>query len=106
MRVRVIVDDLLIDAPDKTLLALAKHPRLEIRVYSPKHKVGTPMHKRVLNMLADFRGFNQRIHDKTFIVDDAVVITGGRNMADKYFDYNQEYNFRDREVFFLGDAVT
>ena len=106
VRVRVIVDDLLIDAPDKTLLALAKHPRLEIRVYSPKHKVGTPMHKRVLNMLTDFRGFNQRMHDKTFIVDDAVVITGGRNMADKYFDYNQEYNFRDREVFFLGDAVT
>ena len=105
VRVRVIVDDLLIDAPDKTLLALAKHPLIEIRVYNPKHKVGTPMHKRIINMLADFKGFNQRMHDKTFIVDAAVVITGGRNMADEYFDYNQNYNFRDREVFFLGNAV-
>ena len=29
VRVRVIVDDLLIDAPDKSLLALARHPKIE-----------------------------------------------------------------------------
>ena len=28
VRVRVIVDDLLIDAPDKSLLALARHPNI------------------------------------------------------------------------------
>jgi putative cardiolipin synthase len=105
VKVRVIVDDLLIDAPDKTLLALAQHPGVEIRIYNPKHQVGTPLHKRVLNVVTDFRGVNQRMHDKTFIVDGKVAITGGRNMADEYFDYDQAYTFRDRDVLLLGEAV-
>lgn len=67
VQVRVIVDDLLVDAPDKSLLALAKHPNIEIRIYNPQHSVvGTPFHKRLLNMAVNFRGFNQRMHDKTF----------------------------------------
>jgi phosphatidylserine/phosphatidylglycerophosphate/cardiolipin synthase-like enzyme len=28
------------------------------------------------------------MHNKTFIVDGKVVITGGRNIADEYFDYD------------------
>jgi putative cardiolipin synthase len=105
VKVRVIVDDLLIDAPDKSLLALALHPRIDIKVYNPRHSVGTPVPKRVMNMLSDFRGFNQRMHDKLFIVDGQVAITGGRNMAAEYFDYNHEYNFRDRDALVLGEAV-
>lgn len=105
VRVRVIVDDLLIDAPDAALLALAQHPNIEIRIYNPKHTVGTPFYKRLFNVLTDFRGVNQRMHDKTFIVDGKVAITGGRNMADEYFDYDQVYNFRDRDALLLGEAV-
>lgn len=105
VRVRVIVDDLLVDAPDKSLLALARHPNIEIKIYNPKHSVGTPLHKRLLNVFTDFRGINQRMHDKTFIVDGKLGITGGRNMADEYYDYDHEYNFRDRDVLLLGEAV-
>lgn len=105
VHVRVIVDDLLIDAPDKYLLALAKHPNIDIRIYNPKHSVGTPLHKRTLNLITDFRGVNQRMHDKTFMVDGKFAITGGRNMADEYFDYNREYNFRDRDALLLGEVV-
>jgi putative cardiolipin synthase len=105
VRVRVIVDDLLIDAPDKTLLALAKHPNVDIRIYNPVHSVGTPVQTRVVNIATDFRGANQRMHDKTFIVDGKVAITGGRNMADEYFDYDHEYNFRDRDALVLGPVV-
>jgi putative cardiolipin synthase len=104
VKVRVIVDDLLIDAPDQVLLALALHPNVDIRIYNPQHSVGTPAYTRVLNMLIDFRGFNQRMHDKVFIVDGDIAITGGRNMADEYFDYDQAYNFRDRDVLLLGAA--
>ncbi|MEW6120466.1 MAG: phospholipase D family protein [Pseudomonadota bacterium] len=105
VKVRVLVDDLLIDAPDRTLLALARHPKVDIRIYNPKHKVGTPLHTRVLNVVTDFRGVNQRMHDKTFIVDGRVGITGGRNMADEYFDYDRGYTFRDRDVLLPGAAV-
>ncbi|MGZ9075218.1 MAG: phospholipase D-like domain-containing protein [Burkholderiaceae bacterium] len=105
VRVRVIVDDLLIDAPDKSLLALARHPNIDIRIYNPQSSVGVPLHKRLLNVLTDFRGVNQRMHDKTLIVDGKVGITGGRNMAAEYFDYNHQFNFRDRDALLLGEAV-
>lgn len=105
VRVRVIVDDLLIDAPDKSLLALARHPNVDIRIYNPKHTVGTPQRARLVNVVTDFRGVNQRMHNKTLIVDGKLGITGGRNMADEYYDYDHEYNFRDRDVLLLGDAV-
>lgn len=105
VKVRVIVDDLLIDAPDKSLLALAKHPNIDIHIYNPQHSVGTPFHKRLLNIAVNFRGVNQRMHDKTFIVDGKLAITGGRNMAAEYFDYNNAYNFRDRDALLLGDVA-
>lgn len=105
VKVRVIVDDLLIDAPDDSLIALALHPNVEIKIYNPKHSVGTSFFKRVKNIFTDFRGVNQRMHDKTFIVDGKVAITGGRNMADEYFDYNQTYNFRDRDALVMGNVV-
>ncbi|MDD5058170.1 MAG: phospholipase D family protein [Sideroxydans sp.] len=106
VKVRIIVDDLMIDAPDESLLALARHPNIDIRIYNPKSSVGVPLQKRALNVVGDFRGVNQRMHDKTFIVDGKVAITGGRNMAAEYFDYHHEYNFRDRDALVLGDAVT
>jgi cardiolipin synthase C len=105
VRVRVIVDDLLIDVPDRSLLALAKHPNIDIRIYNPMHSVGIPLQKRVLNLATDFRGANQRMHDKTFIVDGRYAITGGRNVADEYYDFDQKYNFRDRDALVLGAVV-
>lgn len=105
VHVRVIVDDLMIDAPDKSLLALARHPNIDIRIYNPQTSVGVPLQKRVLNGLTNFRGVNQRMHDKTLVIDGKIAITGGRNMAAEYFDYNHEYNFRDRDVLLLGPVV-
>jgi len=105
VRVRVIVDDLMIDAPDKSLLALARHPGIDIRIYNPLTSVGVPLTARLRNVFTRFRGVNQRMHDKTLVVDGKVAITGGRNMAAEYFDYNHEFNFRDRDVLLLGDAV-
>jgi cardiolipin synthase C len=104
-RVRVIVDDFLIDAPDKSMLALSRHPNIEIRIYNPRVSVGVPLQKRLLNLLTNFRGVNQRMHNKIVVVDGKIAITGGRNMAAEYFDYNHEYNFRDRDVLLLGETV-
>jgi putative cardiolipin synthase len=105
VRVRVIVDDLLIKAPDKSMLALSRHPNIEIRIYNPRVSVGVPLQKRLLNLLTNFRGLNQRMHNKVVVVDGKIAITGGRNMAAEYFDYNHEYNFRDRDVLLLGKTV-
>jgi putative cardiolipin synthase len=106
VRVRVIVDDFLIDAEDKTLLLLAAHPNAHIRIYNPNITVGMSFWQRMRSAVTEFRAINQRMHDKTAIVDGVAGITGGRNMADEYFDYDHEYNFRDRDVLLLGGAVT
>jgi putative cardiolipin synthase len=105
VRVRVIVDDLLLQAPEPTLIALAAHPRIDIRIYNPMHSVGVPWYRRLLGALRNFRGSNQRMHDKTLIVDGRMAITGGRNMADEYYDYDHAYNFRDRDALVLGVAA-
>jgi len=104
--VRVLVDDLLIDAQDRTLLLLSAHPNAQIRVYNPNLSVGVSLWRRLINAATSFREINQRMHDKTAIFDGIAGITGGRNMADEYFDYDHEYNFRDRDILLLGPAVT
>ena len=106
VNVRVIVDDLLVDAQGKTLLLLSAHPNAQIRIYNPNISVGVGWWQRLKNAFASFRSINQRMHDKTAIFDGVAGITGGRNMADEYFDYNQTYNFRDRDVLLLGPAVS
>jgi len=103
--VRVLVDDFLIDAQDETLLLLAAHENVHIRIYNPKYSVGTSLLGMMSNAIMDFRGTNQRMHDKTAIFDNVAGITGGRNMADEYFDFDPEYNFRDRDILLLGSAV-
>lgn len=105
VKVRVIVDDLLVDAPTDAMLALAAHPNVDIRIYNPKHKVGVNLPKRVLNLLTRFKSSNQRMHDKTAIFDGTVAVTGGRNMADEYYDHDRTYNFRDRDALVLGPVV-
>jgi putative cardiolipin synthase len=103
--VRVLVDDLLIDAEKRTLLLLSAHPNAEIRIYNPVLTVGVGFWQKVKNVFTDFRAVNQRMHDKTAIFDGVAGITGGRNMADEYFDFDHEYNFRDRDILLVGAAV-
>jgi len=103
--VRVLVDDFLVDAEDRTLLLLSAHPNVQIRIYNPNVSVGVGFWQRLKNAVTGFRAINQRMHDKTAIFDGIAGITGGRNMADEYFDYDHEYNFRDRDVLLLGRAV-
>ncbi|WP_423898982.1 phospholipase D-like domain-containing protein, partial [Candidatus Pelagadaptatus aseana] len=105
VQVRVLVDDLLIDAENKTILVLDAHPNVQIKIYNPNYNVGTNAAGRMFNILKDFRGINQRMHDKVAIFDGVVGITGGRNMADEYFDYDHHYNFRDRDALVVGSPV-
>ena len=105
VRVRVIVDDLLIDAEPETLLSLDAHPNIQIKIYNPLHSVGRGTLSQLWHLITDFRGSNQRMHDKVVIYDQTIAITGGRNMADEYYDYDHTYNFRDRDVMVAGSVL-
>lgn len=103
VKIRLIIDDLMVDVHPEYVLALAEHDNVQIKIYNPNLNIGKNLAGKVKNLVTDFRGINQRMHHKTFIVDHEVVITGGRNIADEYFDYDHEYNFRDRDVLLIGD---
>lgn len=103
VQVRMLVDDIMLDVALDDVAALNAHPGIEIRVYNPTE--GKNAAQKVAAAVRDFQGFNQRMHNKTFVVDGQVAITGGRNIADEYFDYDQEYNFRDRDVLLIGTTA-
>ena len=105
VKVRVLVDDILVDADLEDILKVASHENIEIKIYNPGVNLGKSIVSKIRKFATDFRDANQRMHNKTFTVDGRVVITGGRNVADEYFDYDHEYNFRDRDVLLVGQGV-
>lgn len=49
--------------------------------------------------------YQSRNHRKLMVTDGKEAITGGRNIADEYFDISDEYNFLDRDVTIEGEVV-
>jgi putative cardiolipin synthase len=105
VKVRIIVDDIMVDAEFEDILTMDAHENISIQIYNPGMNLGKSAVEKATKLLTDFRSANQRMHNKTFIVDQQVVITGGRNIADEYFDYDHEFNFRDRDVLLLGEVT-
>lgn len=104
VRVRLLLDDINVGDREGALAALAAHPQIEVQVYNPfAQRRGLA---KMLDFLWDFKRLNRRMHVKSFTVDQAFTILGGRNIGDEYFDANQELNFRDRDVMAVGPVVT
>lgn len=106
VKIRILVDDIMVEAQPEDILTMDNHPNIDIKIYNPGTNIGKNIFQKVVGLTTNFRGVNQRMHNKTFIVDQQAVITGGRNIADEYFDYDHEYNFRDRDIFLLGTVVS
>ena len=102
VKVRIIVDDIMVDSDIQDILTFNSHENITVKIYNPGVNLGKNIFNKIKKLTTDFRSANQRMHNKTFIVDGKVVITGGRNIADEYFDYDHEYNFRDRDILLLG----
>ena len=107
VEVRLLIDQLSAIADLEILAALAgAHANFELRIYNPTFGRATPNYLHyAASVLCCFRRFNQRMHNKLLVVDDAVGITGGRNYQDDYYDWDAEYNFRDRDVLVAGPVV-
>lgn len=105
IQVRILVDDFMLDADVHDLIALNSHPNISIKLYNPNINIGKSLPQKIKATLTDFRGINQRMHNKTFTVDEAFSITGGRNVADEYFGFDHEYNFKDRDILLTGKPV-
>lgn len=104
VKVRVLIDQLSAIADLEILAALSgSHQNFAIRIYNPSFgKAKLNYLDYAGSVLCCFRRFNQRMHTKLLLVDDRIGISGGRNYQDDYFDWDAEYNFRDRDVLVAG----
>jgi phosphatidylserine/phosphatidylglycerophosphate/cardiolipin synthase-like enzyme len=107
VRVRVLIDQLSALERVGTLAALASaHVDFSIRIYNPvlgRARISYPQY--LLASACCWHTLNQRMHTKLLLVDGAVGISGGRNYADDYYDWDSEYNFRDRDVLVAGPVA-
>ncbi len=104
VKVRVIADQLFSLDNSKLYAALARaHVNFEFRVYNPTfHKASTPPLEFAAGVLCCFWRFNQRMHDKMLLVDDSIGIVGGRNYENRYYDWDSEFDYRDRDLLAVG----
>jgi putative cardiolipin synthase len=105
--VRILFDQLFTVSELDYLAGLAlQHVNFEVRLYNPLfHKAKTSKTSMFSGVTCCFTKTNQRMHSKLQVVDDVVGITGGRNIADRYFDFDTDYNFKDREVLVYGQVA-
>ena len=105
VQVRILIDDTFLVSEDGMLLALARHPNIEYRVFNPfKRRADSLVTRQLLN-LAEFGRLDHRMHNKAMVVDNHIAIVGGRNLADEYFGLHGQANFRDLELLLGGPVV-
>ena len=105
VRVRVLVDDLNTAGEDRRFMHLSEHANVEVRVFNPFPGGRFAMWTRFVASASDIRRINHRMHNKLFVADNALAITGGRNIGDEYFTRDPKYNFIDLDVVAAGAIV-
>jgi putative cardiolipin synthase len=105
VRVRLIVDDLYTTGGDPLFIGLAAFPNVEVRLFNPFCCGRESLLTKYTYSLADIGRLNHRMHNKLFIADSAVVVAGGRNIADEYFMRSMTDNFVDMDALIVGAVV-
>ena len=105
VRVRVLVDDLNTVGEDRRFLHLSEHANVEVRVFNPFPRGRFATWTRFVASAGDIPRINHRMHNKLFVADNALAITGGRNIGDEYFTRDPHSNFIDLDVVAAGAIV-
>ena len=106
VRVRLLVDDLYTGHTDALLQAMAALNNVEVRLFNPfccARQSG--LIGRFAASLSDIYRLNHRMHNKLLIADGAMVVAGGRNIADDYFQRGVQHNFVDLDALVIGAVV-
>ncbi|MEP6740392.1 MAG: phospholipase D family protein, partial [Caldimonas sp.] len=105
VRVRVLVDDLNESGQDGVIAGFAAHEHVELRLFNPLPARGGGTARRVAFSLHELARVNHRMHNKLLVVDNAMAIGGGRNIADLYFERGGPAGFIDVDVLATGPVV-
>ena len=107
VRVRILADQLFSFGDLGLLDRLARaSPNLQVRLYNPTfHEAHTSSLEWAAGIACCFLHFNQRMHNKVIVVDARAGITGGRNYENRYFDWDDQFDYIDRDVLVGGPAA-
>ena len=101
VRVRMLLDHVTTKDTDFKFARMDFHRNIEIRVFNPFAN----RRFRALEFLFSLERLNHRMHNKAFIVDNAIAIVGGRNIGDDYFGVDAAANYRDLDLTMVGPVV-
>lgn len=105
VRVRILLDDFHATGKNAVVMRLAFEPNIEMRMFNPLAGSRGSFLSRMLNAAEDAGTLQQRMHNKLFIADNAMGVTGGRNLGDAYFGNDSNANFVDLDVLAAGPVV-
>jgi len=105
VRVRILLDDLHSTGRDALVLGLAFVPNIEMRLFNPLAGARGSSLARLFNSIGDASRIQQRMHNKLFLADNVLGVTGGRNLGDAYFGNALKGNFIDLDILAAGPIV-
>jgi phosphatidylserine/phosphatidylglycerophosphate/cardiolipin synthase-like enzyme len=105
VRVRILLDDFHSTGKDALVLGLAFVPNIEMRLFNPLAGKRDSSLARMVNSIGDVSRIQQRMHNKLFLADNVLGVTGGRNLGDAYFGNALNGNFIDLDILAAGPIV-
>lgn len=105
VRIRILLDDFNTVGKNAQVLKLAFEKNIELRLFNPLPGGRGSLFFRILGSLKDMDRIQRRMHNKIFVADNAVAITGGRNLGETYFGQGEGTNFIDADVLAAGRIV-
>jgi putative cardiolipin synthase len=102
VRVRILLDDFNTAGANAQILKFAFENNVEMRLFNPLPSNRASALWRIFSSLSDAARLQRRMHNKLFVADNAVAITGGRNLGDTYFGQSEGVNFVDIDVLAAG----
>jgi len=105
VRVRILLDDFHSTGRNALVMRMAFEPHIEMRMFNPVAGSRASPVGRLWGSLTDFARVQQRMHNKLFLADNVMGVTGGRNLGDAYFGFADAANFVDTDVLAAGPIV-
>ena len=106
VRVRLLLDDILLTNRDGEIAGLNHHPNIEVRVFNPWRWRNASTLTKAFEFLVRVDQLNHRMHNKAYVADNRFAIIGGRNIGNRYFGLNQEFVQHDLDIMMSGPLVT
>lgn len=107
VKVKVIIDQLFSMGNSWLVTDIATlHQNLEFKLYNPVfYDAHTSAFEFFSAMACCMARLNKRMHNKAFVVDNKYGIVGGRNYQSRYYDWDESFNYKDRDVLAIGSVV-